>query len=62
MNCFTRKYLKETFHRALYIRRRFTILDLAIRINMTEKWLDVIFGEDGIWTINDYSFSDKKEQ
>ena len=58
----TRKYLKETFHRALYIRRRFTILDLAIRINMTEKWLDVIFAEDGIWTINDYSFSDKKEQ
>ncbi|MBF6629479.1 MAG: sn-glycerol-1-phosphate dehydrogenase [Proteiniphilum sp.] len=46
-----REYLRETFHRALFIRRRFTILDLGVRTCMTEKWLDAIFGPDGKWPI-----------
>lgn len=46
----TKEYLRETFNRALYIRRRFTILDLAVRTNMMEKWLDEIFSANGIWS------------
>lgn len=47
----TRKYLRETFVRAQYIRRRFTILDVAVRTNMLEEWLDKLFGKGGIWEI-----------
>lgn len=47
----SREYLRETFHRALFIRRRYTILDLAARSCMTERWLDTIFGSDGKWPI-----------
>ncbi|WP_298645709.1 sn-glycerol-1-phosphate dehydrogenase [uncultured Proteiniphilum sp.] len=47
----SREYLRETFYRALYIRRRYTILDLAMRTDMMERWLDAIFGINGIWTI-----------
>lgn len=47
----SREYLRETFHRALFIRRRFTILDVGVRSCMTKKWLDAIFGPDGKWPI-----------
>ncbi len=47
----SREYLRETFIRAQYIRRRFTILDLAVRTNMLESWLDQLFGKGGIWEI-----------
>lgn len=47
----TRAYLRETFVRAQFLRRRFTVLDLAVRTNNMEKWLDGIFGEGGIWEI-----------
>ncbi len=47
----TRKELKETFVRAQYIRRRFTILDLAVRTGYLDQWLDQLFGKDGIWEI-----------
>ena len=43
--------LKETFVRAQYIRRRFTILDLAVRTSYLDQWLDQLFGKDGIWKI-----------
>lgn len=43
--------LKETFVRAQYIRRRFTILDLAVRTGYLDQWLDQLFGKDGIWKI-----------
>lgn len=49
----SREYLRETFHRALFIRRRYTILDLAVRSCMTERWLDAIFGSDGKWPIEE---------
>jgi len=48
----TREKLKETFVRAQYIRRRFTILDLAVRTGYLNQWLDQLFGKDGIWEIN----------
>ncbi len=43
----SREYLRETFHRAIYIRRRFTALDLALRTNTIERCLDNMFGENG---------------
>lgn len=47
----SREYLKQTFVRAQYIRRRFTILDLAVRTNLLDKWLDSLFGKGAIWEI-----------
>ncbi|WP_343532231.1 sn-glycerol-1-phosphate dehydrogenase [Pedobacter sp.] len=49
----TREKLKETFVRAQYIRRRFTILDLAVRTGYLNQWLDQLFGKDGIWEIKE---------
>lgn len=48
----TREYLKQTFVRAQYIRRRFTILDVAVRTNLLDKWLDELFGKGGCWEID----------
>lgn len=45
----TRDYLKQTFVRAQYIRRRFTILDVAVRTNLLDEWLDKLFGKGGRW-------------
>lgn len=47
----TRKYLRETFIRAQFIRRRFTILDVAVRTGYLNQWLDELFGKGGIWEI-----------
>ncbi|HAZ03507.1 MAG: 3-dehydroquinate synthase [Bacteroidetes bacterium GWF2_42_66] len=47
----SRARLRETFIRAQYLRRRFTVLDLAVRTNLFEKWLDGLFGKGGIWKI-----------
>lgn len=48
----TKAKLKETFVRAQYIRRRFTVLDLAVRTGYLDQWLDQLFSKDGIWPIN----------
>ncbi len=47
----TRERLKETFIRAQFIRRRFTILDLTVRTGYLDLWLDKLFGKGGIWEI-----------
>jgi glycerol-1-phosphate dehydrogenase [NAD(P)+] len=47
----SREYLRESFVKAQYIRRRFTILDIAVRTNMLDKWLDNLFGKGGVWEI-----------
>jgi len=47
----TRARLKETFIRAQFIRRRFTVLDLAVRTGNLDKWLDGLFSKGGIWEI-----------
>lgn len=49
----SREYLKATFHRAQYIRRRFTILDLIVRTNTESYFMNKIFGKGGIWEINE---------
>ncbi len=48
----TKEKLKNTFVRAQYIRRRFTILDLAVRTGYLEQWIDSLFGKGGVWEIN----------
>lgn len=56
----SREYLKQTFIRAQYIRRRFTLLDIAVRTGYLDKWLDNIFGKGGIWEItNKYGNKEK---
>jgi glycerol-1-phosphate dehydrogenase [NAD(P)+] len=47
----SRQKLRDTFIRAKYIRRRFTVLDLAVRTGYLNQWLDQLFGKDGIWEI-----------
>jgi len=48
----TRVRLRDSFRSAYYIRRRFTVLDLAVRVDMLEKALDHIFGPSGPWPTN----------
>jgi glycerol-1-phosphate dehydrogenase [NAD(P)+] len=45
----SREKLKATFVRAQFIRRRFTILDVAVRTGYLDQWLEELFGEGGIW-------------
>ena len=41
----SRERLRSSVIRAQKIRRRFTILDIAVRANLLDKWLDNVFGE-----------------
>ena len=45
----TRARLRDTYWRAFCIRRRFTVLDLAVRIGLLDACLDEIFGPAGLW-------------
>lgn len=47
----SRDYLRQTYIRSQYIRRRFTILDLVVRTNSLEYYLDKLFGAGGVWEI-----------
>ena len=47
----SRERLRESFIKASYIRRRFTILDLALRSAKMDEWLDELFGDNGKWKI-----------
>ena len=47
----SRTRLRESYRRAFFIRRRFTVLDLAVRTGLLNAMLDEIFGTDGIWPI-----------
>ncbi|MDP4226374.1 MAG: sn-glycerol-1-phosphate dehydrogenase [Bacteroidota bacterium] len=47
----SRGRLRETFVRSQYIRRRFTVLDLAVRTGYMNTWLDGLFQKGGIWEI-----------
>ncbi len=49
----TKAHLKETFRRAVYIRHRFTVLDVALRTGYMDQWLDGLFGEGGVWEIGE---------
>ena len=45
----TRERLRRTYWQASCIRRRFTVLDFAIRTGLLDTCLDEIFGPAGIW-------------
>lgn len=47
----TRERLRRSFQRAQAIRRRFTVLDLAVRTSTLDGALEAIFGAGGIWEI-----------
>jgi len=44
--------LRESYQQAYYIRRRFTVLDLAVRTGLFEPALEAIFGRLGRWPTN----------
>lgn len=46
----TRERLRSSFEQAYYIRRRFTVLDFAVRANLLDDGLNAIFGGSGIWS------------
>lgn len=45
----SRARLRRSYWQAFSIRRRFTVLDLAVRANVLERCLDRIFGPGGKW-------------
>ena len=47
----SRARLRESFRQAYYLRRRFTVLDLATRCDLLEPALDHLFGPGGPWPI-----------
>ena len=47
----TRTRLRASFQRAYHIRRRFTVLDLAVRAGLLDECLDALFGPGGVWEI-----------
>ena len=49
----SRRRLRDSAIRAQHIRRRYTILDVAVRTCRFDGWLDAIFGKGGVWEIRD---------
>ena len=47
----SRERMKASVIRAQHIRRRFTILDVAVRTNLIDQWTNAIFGPGGVWEI-----------
>jgi glycerol-1-phosphate dehydrogenase [NAD(P)+] len=47
----SRERLRHSFWMSYFIRRRFTVLDLAVRTNLLEKGLEHIFGSNGQWSV-----------
>ena len=47
----SRERLRESFQQSYYLRRRFTVLDLAARCNMLEPALSRLFGPAGAWPL-----------
>jgi glycerol-1-phosphate dehydrogenase [NAD(P)+] len=45
----TRDRLRQSFEQAYYIRRRFTVLDFALRLAVFTAALDELFGPGGVW-------------
>jgi glycerol-1-phosphate dehydrogenase [NAD(P)+] len=45
----TRARLRQSYWQAFCIRRRFTVLDLAVRTGLLDTCLEEIFGPAGLW-------------
>jgi glycerol-1-phosphate dehydrogenase [NAD(P)+] len=48
----TRERLRESFWQAYFIRRRFTVLDLAVHAGLLDECLEEIFGARGLWPVS----------
>lgn len=48
----SRQRLRDSFFRAYHIRRRFTVLDVAVRTVALEPLLAGVFGPGAVWSIN----------
>jgi len=48
----SRARLRESFGQAYFLRRRFTVLDMAARCGLLEPALSQLFGPDGPWPIS----------
>ena len=48
----TRERLRDGFSRAYHIRRRFTVLDVAVRTGTLDTLLDGLFGPGRVWEID----------
>lgn len=48
----SRARLRATFRRAYHIRRRFTVLDLALRGGLLEELLEGLFGPGQVWDLD----------
>jgi glycerol-1-phosphate dehydrogenase [NAD(P)+] len=48
----SRQKLKDSIIPAQHLRRRFTILDIAVRTDLIDEWTDKLFGKGGLWEIN----------
>jgi glycerol-1-phosphate dehydrogenase [NAD(P)+] len=51
----SRSRLRDSFWQAFFIRRRFTVLDFAVRTGSLDRCLDAIFGPGGNWPIDSQS-------
>jgi glycerol-1-phosphate dehydrogenase [NAD(P)+] len=47
----SRERLRESYWQAFFIRRRFTVLDLAVRAGVLDDCLDEIFCPGGAWPL-----------
>ena len=47
----SRERLRASYFQAFFIRRRFTVLDLVVRVGMLEPLLERLFGRDGVWKL-----------
>ncbi|HEY5911257.1 MAG TPA: iron-containing alcohol dehydrogenase, partial [Verrucomicrobiae bacterium] len=48
----SRQRLRDSFRQAFFIRRRFTVLDLAVRTGLLDACLEDIFGPKGVWPLS----------
>ena len=48
----SRARLRESFGQAYFLRRRFTVLDLAARCGLLEPALSELFSPKGLWPVN----------
>jgi len=58
----TRARLRQSYWQAFCLRRRFTVLDLAVRTGRLAGCLEEIFGPNGLWPISAAGSAPAREQ
>ncbi|MDR1096758.1 MAG: sn-glycerol-1-phosphate dehydrogenase [Tannerella sp.] len=49
----SRQKLRDSIIPAQHLRRRFTILDIAVRTDLIDEWMNTLFGKGGLWDIRE---------